>query len=61
MFCAKSSAYKAKAPASRASVLGGTKIASGEASALSGTKFTAFKVKLASCEDISIKAETSKA
>ena len=43
------------------SVPGGTKVTSGEACALSGTKFTAFKAKLVSCEDISIKAEASMA
>ena len=60
LFSAKSSAYKAKAPAISTSVLGGTEIASGKASALNGTKFTSFKAKLALWEAISIKAEVSK-
>jgi len=53
--------YNAKYPASGKVTILLSARPSGEVSVLSGAKFTAFKDKLASCEDISIKVEASKA
>ena len=53
--------YNAKSPAAGEGTTLSSARPSGKVNALSGTKFTAFKAKLASCESISIKAEASRA